>query len=611
MRSILPLIVVVLFLSGCITPEDVNVTVSYNNQTTNNVFPNNPNPPATNGILPNNPNNPITANTNVIPNSQNTNNTNGAATLGNSENDSIRDSNNGDDNNTFDDNSNVSTIGGGDRPYISGTSTRPSNPNRGQPVNITVSAKDTEGLQEIYWESIDTFATYPESASFECNSQTTCNVTWTFTSTQDGLKTINVYATDFDGQVSSKMPLQITVQPRDAIVSTTAVCGNNICESGEADSCSTDCTTTTANTMSVEDSTLTDTPSEPQTEATESIPIPPNSLAIYYFASMGSDSTTLRYVNVIEPVGGGGVTATGIIPLSGNVADVDGVTVYLGLPTWNADSYAVLAYIPALDRTLLLDRTTSFSYSRSVLQVKTKNNFVFSLSERGERNPAIGEFDVFHPLNGDKVGYVSLYPQSGAGGWTITTDGYYYTNNGLYKRAFDSDNSVKLLDSTSSSYGGRFYGVGSRLLSVKSTYVTATQSFDYLIREHSTSTGAKTRDITSFSRPSSVNVEFYDGDTALYMSTLETSNSYNVYKIVNGAPTLLLNVRLGTGETAIGKIDETNGYLIIPILSNGDSRILTYNLATGSQQQMTIPKEDLIGAGYALASAEYLMLNPQ
>ncbi len=231
MKLILPLIAVVLLLSGCITPEDVNVTVNYNNQTTNNVFPNNPNNPATNNINPNNPSNPTTNNiNNVVPN--------------NNQNDSIRNSNNYSDYGT--------TNSGGNSPYISGTTVGPSNPDRGQRFNITVRAEDTEGLQGIYWESSDTFATYPESASFECNSQTTCNITWTFVSSQDGLKTINVYAMDLGGQNSSKTPLQITVQPRDARVSTGPVCGNDMCESGEtSSSCSSDCPSTTSNTTNV------------------------------------------------------------------------------------------------------------------------------------------------------------------------------------------------------------------------------------------------------------------------------------------------------------------------------------------------------------------------
>ncbi len=220
MKLILPLIAAVLLLSGCITPDDANVTLNYNNQT-NNIFPNNPNNPATNGIIPNNPSNPTT------------NNLNNSVQNNNNENDSIINSNN-----------DSTTNSGGDHPYISGTTVGPSNPDRGQNFNITVSAKDTEGLQGIYWESNDTFATSPASTSFECNSQTSCNVTWTFVSSQDGLKTINVYAKDLGGQESFKTPLQITVQPHDAPVSTGPVCGNGVCDLDETQiSCSADCGT--------------------------------------------------------------------------------------------------------------------------------------------------------------------------------------------------------------------------------------------------------------------------------------------------------------------------------------------------------------------------------
>ncbi len=210
MKLILSLIAAVLLLSGCINPDNVNVASNYSNQSASNINSNN-----TSNIAPQN-----------------------------NQSDSITNSSNY-----------GTTNGGGSTPYISGTTVGPSNPSRGQPVNITISAKDTEGLQGIYWESSDTFTTSPASASFECNSQTTCNVTWTFTSTQDGLKTINVYAKDSGGQTSSKTPLQITVQPRDYQVPTGPTCGNNVCESGEADSCSTDCPATTTNTTGVTNDT--------------------------------------------------------------------------------------------------------------------------------------------------------------------------------------------------------------------------------------------------------------------------------------------------------------------------------------------------------------------
>ena len=213
---------------------------------------------------------------------------------------------------------------------------------------------------------------------------------------------------------------------------------------------------------------------------------------------------------------------------------------------------------------------------------------------------------------GEQLNYVSLYPQSGAGGWAIAGNSFYYPSNGLYKRDFDGTASMQLLSSTDSSYGGAYYGVGNRLFSVKSEYISATQSFDYYIREHSTSTGAITKELTSFSLPFSANTQFYDGETALYVSVFnDASNSYDIYKINNGDPEPLINVELTSGETGLGRIDESNGYLIIPGLSSGDTSISVYNLNTQETQEVIVPRDKLAGTGLVLARAEYIMLNPQ
>ena len=141
-------------------------------------------------------------------------------------------------------------VNGGASPSIT-TSVSPSNPDRGEPFNITVTARDDTSVQSIHWESTNTFANQPDSTSFQCNSQQNCTVTWTFNATLDGLKTITIYARDSAGLQSSKTPTEITVQPFDARASSSPyrafTCANAICEGGESyQSCPQDCSVSNA-----------------------------------------------------------------------------------------------------------------------------------------------------------------------------------------------------------------------------------------------------------------------------------------------------------------------------------------------------------------------------
>ncbi len=121
------------------------------------------------------------------------------------------------------------------------TSTSPSNPNRGEPFTLTVTAEDDLGIQNLYWESTNSFATQPESTTHDCNAQKMCTVNWEFTASEDGPKTITVYARDLANLESAKVPMQINVQPFDE-PEQSSVCGNSACEEGETPAtCSSDC----------------------------------------------------------------------------------------------------------------------------------------------------------------------------------------------------------------------------------------------------------------------------------------------------------------------------------------------------------------------------------
>lgn len=122
------------------------------------------------------------------------------------------------------------------------TNASPSNPARGETFTLTVSSEDDAGIKTLSWESADTFSIQPKSNSFDCGLQKTCSVSWEFSSKDDGLKKIIVYATDSSEQESAKVPIEITMQPFDAPISTNPVCGDGKCESAESSSnCSSDC----------------------------------------------------------------------------------------------------------------------------------------------------------------------------------------------------------------------------------------------------------------------------------------------------------------------------------------------------------------------------------
>jgi len=128
-------------------------------------------------------------------------------------------------------------------PLIS-TSIRPSNPDRGETFTITVTADHPVGVSSISWGSPDSFLVLPDIGSYDCGQQKICIVNWEFSSGQDGLKTITVYATDSAGQESRRSSLEINVRAFDFIPPKAYVCGNNDCEvsKGETDSnCPGDC----------------------------------------------------------------------------------------------------------------------------------------------------------------------------------------------------------------------------------------------------------------------------------------------------------------------------------------------------------------------------------
>ncbi len=134
-------------------------------------------------------------------------------------------------------------------PSIRATSASPSNPDRNEPVNLSVSAEEDVGLKELSWESADELVRKPETNSFECGSQKTCAVSWEFASAQDGTKIITVYATDSSGKQSPKVPIEISVRPFDykprpspTPTPSAPFCGNGVCDAGEAfEVCPADC----------------------------------------------------------------------------------------------------------------------------------------------------------------------------------------------------------------------------------------------------------------------------------------------------------------------------------------------------------------------------------
>ncbi|MDP2717385.1 MAG: hypothetical protein Q8P02_01440 [Candidatus Micrarchaeota archaeon] len=140
-------------------------------------------------------------------------------------------------------------------PYLSGSSARPTNPDRNQPFVVGVTATDEVGLKSISWTSPDSFSEQPEARSFDCGLQTTCSTSWTFKSAAEGEKTVTVYATDAAGQESPRSDFVFTVRPFDykepsptpspSVVSSVAsgpVCGNAVCDDKEGyEVCPGDC----------------------------------------------------------------------------------------------------------------------------------------------------------------------------------------------------------------------------------------------------------------------------------------------------------------------------------------------------------------------------------
>ncbi|MBI5158587.1 hypothetical protein HY992_00525 [Candidatus Micrarchaeota archaeon] len=342
------------------------------------------------------------------------------------------------------------------------------------------------------------------------------------------------------------------------------------------------------------------TPAQNQSAAGETVTIQPNTLAIIYFGSLGSQSSSLtvkKYDSITEN------------------------TYSLSTITSTSTAYAILGYIPSLSETYLIDETTSYSYSRSTLHARTVGGKVVILNERGERNPAIGDVDVKNIITGERMYSVTLYPQSSAGDWAIVGNAIYYTTpistdlygkrtggGHLYKRDFASSSSVKLLDYQYPPNGiGSLYAVGDKLYDVRFSYDAKTESRNYAVSERSTSTGEITKEITSFSYSSYAT--FYDGETALYF-VLKDPNAevYEVYRITNGDAEPIFAVELEAGETGLGRLDESNGYLFVPVLSKNKNTLIKYSLNDRTSEEVNIGS---LAESGSLSGAEYTLLNPQ
>lgn len=346
----------------------------------------------------------------------------------------------------------------------------------------------------------------------------------------------------------------------------------------------------------------------PTPASTKQLTIEPNTLAVVYFGSMGSETERLREFKIVEASGG--------MVVVNNIPRIS----YYDIPDWDTSYYGIFAHIPSLDYTLLLDKTTSYSYARSTLHARTVGDKVVTLNERGERNPAIGDVEVKDIITGDNVYSVTLSPQSSAGNWAIVGNAIFYTSptsedlygkytggGHLYKRDFTSSSSVKLVDYKYPPNSiGDLYAVGSKLYSVNFIYGAQDKTYNYIISELSTSTGEITKEITSFSYSSYAT--FYDGETALYF-TLKTpdAKTYEVYRITGGEAEFMFGVELEPDETGLGRVDESNGYLFVPVLSKNTGTVIAYRLSDGTNQVITI---EGLGSG-TLSGAEYTVLNPQ
>lgn len=345
-------------------------------------------------------------------------------------------------------------------------------------------------------------------------------------------------------------------------------------------------------------------PPEPEDEKLE---IQPNSLMMFYFSSGGQETKILP--SIVSGRESGGISDKHIY--------------ITGQPiTWDTTSYAIFGHIPSLDVSYLLDKTTSYSYARKSLHVKTVENKVYTLLEQGERNPSIDEIRIKDVLSGDSVKSIFVSPGSSVGSWAIVGNSFFYhtptteywswqgttvTKGSLYKIDLSSSSpkSQELLDSYDESNVGILYEGGDRLFSVDGEYNSDTEMTTFTVREHSTSTGKITSEITSFSAPLNT-VNFYDGETALYVSVKDTSsNQYQIYKITNGEPELLFALTMEAGDTGLSNVDESNEHLILSISSSGKTPVVVYNLNTKESYEMDIERVD------TRSRPEFLILNPQ
>ena len=89
--------------------------------------------------------------------------------------------------------------------------------NSGQPVSITVIARDPRGLDWITWEGDNTDDRELDSEHrFDCNGQTECANVWTVTPTRAGRFTLNARAQTTDDVESDLAPITLRVREASA-----------------------------------------------------------------------------------------------------------------------------------------------------------------------------------------------------------------------------------------------------------------------------------------------------------------------------------------------------------------------------------------------------------
>ncbi|HLC79546.1 MAG TPA: hypothetical protein VJG83_03890 [archaeon] len=137
------------------------------------------------------------------------------------------------------------TNGSGDQFPSLTVTVSPSNPSQSTTFNLTVSAQDDVGIDQIFWSADKFIPDYNHLNSFDCNMQTTCTHSWAeLIAIEEGTIRITVYATDSSGQQSGRPVMEVNVGPfRPYTVETGgAVCGNGSCQSTESpSSCPSDC----------------------------------------------------------------------------------------------------------------------------------------------------------------------------------------------------------------------------------------------------------------------------------------------------------------------------------------------------------------------------------